>query len=124
MTKRVNINKSGYAKLYQKLIPNSIGAKLVCIDNKFTLPTQIFTSSNSIKEFIEWVFEQQKHCNQTINKHFNKKLKMTIEDEKSYQNLQECWICSEKIIKDKVRDYCHLTGKYGGAAHKKCNLEL
>ena len=124
MTKRVNINKSGYAKLYQKLIPNSIGAKLVCIDNKFTLPTQIFTSSNSIKEFIEWVFEQQKHCNQTINKHFNKKLKMTIEDEKSYQNLQECWICSEKIIKDKVRDHCHLTGKYGGAAHKKCNLEL
>ena len=61
--KRVNINKGGYTKLYQKHLPNSIGAKLVCIDNKFTLPTKIFAGSNSIKEFIEWIFEQQKYCN-------------------------------------------------------------
>ena len=53
LLKRININKGGYTKLYQKHIPNSIGAKLVCIDNKFTLPTKIFTGSNSIKEFIE-----------------------------------------------------------------------
>ena len=79
----------GIQKLYQKLIPNSIGAKLVCIDNKFTLPTKIFTGSNSIKEFIEWVFEQQKYCNKIINKKFNKKLKMTIEDENDYQNSQD-----------------------------------
>ena len=77
--KRINIRKGGYTKLYQKHIPISIGAKLVCIDNKFTLPTKTFTGSNSIKEFIEWVFEQKKYCNQIINKHFNKKLKMTIE---------------------------------------------
>ena len=43
----------GYTKLYQEHISDSIGAKLVCIDNKFTLPTKIFTGSNSIKEFIE-----------------------------------------------------------------------
>ena len=43
----------GYTKLYQEDISDSIGAKLVCIDNKFTLPTKIFTGSNSIKEFIE-----------------------------------------------------------------------
>ena len=43
LLKRVNINEGGYSKLYQKHIPNSIGAKLVCIDNRFTLPTQIFT---------------------------------------------------------------------------------
>ena len=49
LLKRININKSGYTKLYQKHIPNSIAAKLVCIDNKFTLPTKIFTGSNSIK---------------------------------------------------------------------------
>ena len=126
MLERVNINKGGYTKLYQKHIPNSKGAKLVCIDNRFTLPTKIFTGSNSIKEFIEWVFEQKKYCNQIINKHFNKKLKMTIEDEDNYQNSQDCWICNEKINKDKdkVRDHCHITGKYRGAAHSKCNLKL
>ena len=120
LLKRVNINKGGYMKLYQKHIPNSIGAKLVCIDNDFTLPTKIFTGSNSIKEFIKWVFEQKKYCNQIINKHFNKKLKMAIKDEDNYQNWQNCWICDEKIInnKDKARDHCHITVKYRGAAHK------
>ena len=126
LLKRININKGGYTKLYQKHIPNFIGAKLVCIDNKFTLPTKIFTGINSIKEFIEWIFEQQKYCNQIINKHFNKKIKMTIKDENNYQNSQNCWICNEKINKDKdkVRDHCHITGKYRGDAHKKCNSEL
>ena len=30
--KRINIDKSKYKQLYQKHIPNSIGAKLICID--------------------------------------------------------------------------------------------
>ena len=50
-------------------------------------------------------------------------LKMTIEDEEHYQNSQNCWICDQKIIdnKDKVRDHCHITSKFRGAAHKECN---
>ena len=91
--KRMNISEGGYIKLYQKRIPNSIGAKLVCIDNRFALPTKIFTGSNSIKEFIKWVFEQKKYCNKMINNHFNKKLKMTIEDEDNYQNSQNFGFC-------------------------------
>ena len=61
-----------------------------------------------------------------MNKHFNKKLKMTIEDEENYQNSQNCWIYDQKIInnKDKVRDNCHIIGKFWGAAHKECNSKL
>ena len=109
LLKRVGINEGGYTKLYQKHIPNSIGAKLVCIDNRFTLATKIFTGSNSSKEFIQWVFEQQKYCSQIINKHFNKKLKMTTEKEDNYQNSEICWIC----------DHCHITVKFRDAAHKE-----
>ena len=28
----------------------------------------------------------------------------------------------KKFITDKVRDHCHYTRKYGGAAHNNCNL--
>ena len=84
--KRVNINKGGYTNLYQKHIPNFIVAKLACVDNRFTLPTKISTGRNCSKEFIAWSFEQEKYCNQIINKNFNKKIKMTI-DEDNYRNL-------------------------------------
>ena len=33
---------------------------------------------------------------------------MTIEDENNYQNSEDCWICNEKIIEDKVREHCHI----------------
>ena len=51
---------------------------------------------------------------------------MTIEDEENYQNSQNCWICDQKIInnKDKVRDHCHITGKFRGIAHRECNSKL
>ena len=45
---------------------------------------------------------------------------MTSEDEEIYNNSQICWICKE----DKVRDHCHVTGKFRGAAYNKCNLKL
>ena len=76
------------------------------------------------KNLLNGFLNKQNFCNQIINKHFNKNLKVTIEDEENYQNSQNCWICNEKVIKDKVRDHCHITGKYRGTAHKECNLKL
>ena len=108
----------------QKHIPNSIGAKLVCMGNKFTLPTKSFTGHNCVNNFIEWISEQQKRINQIINENFNKRLKMKIEDENNYENSQDCWICNEKLDDKKIRDHCHITGKYRDAAHNQCNLKL
>ena len=51
-----------------------------------------------------------------------------IEEEKeSYKNQKLCHICEKEFCTDnkemrKVRDHCHYTGKYRGAAHSKCNL--
>ena len=32
-------------------------------------------------------------------------------------------VCKEKFTNDKVRDHCHFTGRYRGAAHNLCNLK-
>ena len=34
-----------------------------------------------------------------------------------------CHICNEKLGEDRVRDHCHLSGKFRGAAHEVCNLK-
>ena len=61
-----------------------------------------------------------------MKKHFNKNLIMSEEEEHSFQKSNSCWIC-KKIINDdneKVRDHCHITSKFRGAAHQSCNLNF
>ena len=55
-------------------------------------------------------------------KNTKKDIIMTKEDEEDYRNNDICRFCGKKVITDKVRDHCHLTGKYRGPAHSKCNI--
>ena len=48
---------------------------------------------------------------------------MTMHDKMTNDNSTLCHICNEELGKDRVRDHCHLTGKYRGAAHEICNLK-
>ena len=61
LLKRINIDECKYTKLCQKHIPNSIGAKLVCTDDRFTLATIIFEGKNCINNFIKWIFRMQRY---------------------------------------------------------------
>ena len=41
------------------------------------------------------------------------------EEEEEFQSSNMCWKCEELIENDaeKVRDHCHITGKFRGPAH-------
>ena len=43
---------------------------------------------------------------------------MSEEEEHLFHQSNSCWICEKLIDNDdeKVRDHCHVTGKFGGAA--------
>ena len=58
LLKRIEISLGKHTKLYQEHTPNSIGTKLLCIDDRFTLPTKIFTGNNCVNDFIKWAFMQ------------------------------------------------------------------
>ena len=45
------------------------------------------------------------------------------EEAERFNEETKCWICKEDLHYDKVRDHCHFTGRYRGAAHNKCNLK-
>ena len=52
---------------------------------------------------------------------------LTKKQEENYNNQKVCYICKKEFDKSdkkhhKVRDHCHYTGKYRGAAHNICNL--
>ena len=49
---------------------------------------------------------------------------MTEENEKDFKNNKVCRFCEKNIESDKVRDHCHLTGKYRSPAHSKCNIDV
>ena len=60
---------------------NSIGAKLVCIDDRFTLPVITFKVKNCINKFIWWVINQNKRIKEIITNHFNNELITTAQDD-------------------------------------------
>ena len=54
---------------------------------------------------------------------FPKSMIMTMHDKLVYDNFTLCHICNEELGKDKVRDHCHMSGRFRGAAHEVCNLK-
>ena len=74
----------------------------ICYSKKSDDVAQIFV--NSLEE--------------TVKKIFGK------EDKEIYEKSTHCYICEDELGDDKVRDHCHFTGRYIGAAHNKCNLKL
>ena len=58
---------------------------------------------------------------------------LTDNENKYYEEQKKCQICQKEFFYDKnekmkfklykkVRDHCHYTGKFRGAAHSICNL--
>ena len=124
--KKVKCNEGSCTEKYQDHIPCSFAYKIVCIDDKFTKSTIIYRSKNAAYEFTKAILEEYKYCKKIIEEYFNKNLIMTEEEENLFQKSNNCWICKKIINNDeeKVRDHCHVTGKFRGAAHQNCNVNI
>ena len=57
-------------------------------------------------------------------KNTKKDIIMTKDNEEDYKNNNICRFCEKETSSDKVRDHCHLAGKYRGPAHSKCNINV
>ena len=57
-------------------------------------------------------------------KNTNVELNMLPEDEYNFGKSDKCWFCELPFESAKVRDHCHLTGKYRGAAYESCNINV
>ena len=116
-------NKS-YTKKYQKHKPSGFCYYIISLyEDVFKSVKRTYTRTkeedpNAEDVFIEWLINDVKE----IANIKPKKMVFTEEDEKQFNKASDCWICGEKLGNDRVRDHCHYTGRYRGAAHNKCNL--
>ena len=119
-----------YTQAYQKHKPSGFGYKVVChYDKKYSKPAVIYRGENVIEKFIQHLFREVKDWQKIITERAKRKLVMSASDEKDFRNAKKCWICQKGYKGDEgenipVRDHCHMTGKFRGSAHKKCNFRL
>ena len=79
------------------------------------------------KDYIEKFCEDLKELGtEIINFEEKEMIPLTNKEIKYYEKQKVCHICKEEFCNDKnkkkVRDHCHYTGKFKGAAHSGCNL--
>ena len=121
-----NNNKS-FTDAYQKHTDCGFGYKVVCCyDDKYSQPLKIYRGEKAVYTFLEYMLDEVKYCKKIVKQQFNKPLKMTKGDEIEFKKADECHICNNKYTDEdiRVRDHCHITGKYRGSAHQECNLKL
>ena len=86
---------------------------VLCVDNKFSKDVVLYRGENAVLKFIECILGEYEYCMSVMKKHFNKNLIMTAEENEEFERSSICWIFGGLIdFDDKVRDQCHITGKY------------
>ena len=117
--------EGSYTKKYQDHIPSSFGYEIVCIDDRFSKRIVVYRGENAAYEFIKAILKECKYC-RNVMKHFNKNLIMSEKEEHLFQESKSCWICKNFIdnYEEKVRDHCHIIGKFRGAALWDCNINF
>ena len=123
--------EKSYTTTYQKHEPSGFCLYLKTLDGmNITFKPIVYTKKKPdediSKKFIKYVVK----LTHKIYKDYYQKPKpynLTKEEEKEFQLATTCYICEEEFSRDKkinrkVRDHCHFTGKYRGAAHNQCNL--
>ena len=122
--KSVKSNEGFYTERYQEHISYSFSHKLVCVDNKFSKPIVVSRGENADYKFIEAILKEYEYCIKIMKKPFNNNLIMTEKEEENFRLSNKYWICEKLVEDEKVRDHSQITGKYRGAAHWSCNVNL
>ena len=122
-----------FTNRYQKHRPSGYSYLIKCFDDNILSPKLVHYTAESINDNVPQLFIES--LEEDIKEIYNrfkipKKMVMKPKDKIDYKKATICHICERGIPKEgddprfkKVRDHCHLTGKFRGAAHNKCNLE-
>ena len=117
-----------YTHKYQKHTPSSFCYFVKCFDDTvYSQRALAFTAENEDDDVAQiFVDTLEDNIKQIYNQvKFPKKMIFTKVDAERYSNATTCHICDCEFSEGddiKVRDHCHFSGKFRGAALNSCNI--
>ena len=117
--------KESYNYNYQKHEPSGFCFYIKGVVDKKIKPI-IYTKKKEDEDISKVFVEKLTEVTKGIYNDFYRRpipLRLTRAEQKSFDEAETCHICKKELLDDKVRDHCHFTGQYRGAAHNSCNLQ-
>ena len=110
--------------------PSGYSLVTCCSFDKSKNERKYYRGEDCIKIFCKDLKDQ---AMKIINYEKKEMIPLTDTEQETHENQKICYICEQEFctdednkkefkLKRKVRDNCHYTGKYRGAAHSICNL--
>ncbi|PFX30928.1 Schlafen family member 5 [Stylophora pistillata] len=115
-----------YTERKQQHIPISFCYYVKCtFDDSYSKRVEYTAKSEDEDVAQTFVEALEAEVKSIYTNHPTKEMIFTDSDAVAFENATCCWLCGEDFEegKDKVRDHCHYTGKFRGAAHNSCNLK-
>ena len=113
-----NPDLSSTTKINQH-IPSGYSIYTSCSFDKSNNKLSYYRGEDCMRRFCK---DLKDHAIKIIDCKKKDMIPLTKEEEDNYNKENICHICKKELNNDKVRDHCHFTGKYRGAAHNTCNL--
>ena len=122
--------QNSYTKKYQKHEPISFSYYIKSFDdNVHESKLRKYTGEDAMEKFVEWIEDDVKE----IANIPDVEMIFGLNELKQFNDATKCWICNEEFDdtadekgyrkNEKVKDHCHYTGRFRGAAHNSCNLK-
>ena len=122
-------NKSSTTQI-QKHKLNSYCIRVVCSESEvYNKPPVLYRVDNKDEDVAEKLITDLEAIMNEIGKLYKnpKDMIFGVKDKVNHDKAIRCYVCKGKFGckgYKKVRDHCHLTGRYRGAAHSVCNLKI
>lgn len=106
----------------------AINYTFLVVDRDYKVVYQkIYTGEDSVQNFIQTLINKEDFFREILTRF--QEMDFTEDDRISFENCDFCYLCSDDFSAEsvkqkghKVRDHCHITGRYISAAHNLCNL--
>ncbi|KAK3731226.1 hypothetical protein QZH41_004694 [Actinostola sp. cb2023] len=100
--------------------PCGFGYTVVSTVDQYNQAPVVYRGEDCVDQFLESLLEEEKRINEILK--VVEPMVITGDEERVFQQAEDCHICGDPLGADRVRDHDHLTGLYRGPAHNECNI--